>query len=72
MDTAIEVVKACTLKFRIPEPIRQADKRSRVWVQKTYDGHDKHHKKTKGVTKPKAKLKKEKDTTDDDGWTSKA
>ncbi|XP_021594383.1 endonuclease V isoform X2 [Manihot esculenta] len=33
LDTAIEIVKM-TCKFRVPEPIRQADKRSRVYVQK--------------------------------------
>lgn len=70
LETAITVVRACVDKYRIPEPIRQADLRSRKWVQKTYDGHDKHHKKTKGVAKKKQNKKK--DVTDEDGWTSVA
>lgn len=37
IQTAIAVVKACIKKFRIPEPIRQADQRSRQLAQKYYD-----------------------------------
>ena len=51
LDTAIDVVKSWIIGYRIPEPIRQADKRSRVWVHKAYDGYDQHHGKTKGVKK---------------------
>lgn len=51
LNTAVEVVRGCITKYRIPEPIRQADLRSRSWVQKTYDDHDKNHKKTKGIAK---------------------
>ena len=33
LDTALIVTKACISKFRIPEPIRQADLRSREKVK---------------------------------------
>ena len=33
LSTAVEVVKRCSLKFRVPEPIRQADIRSREWLR---------------------------------------
>jgi len=36
IDTALQLTKA-TCKFRIPEPIRQADLRSREHVRKVYD-----------------------------------
>ncbi len=37
LDTAIKVVKACIHKFRIPEPIRCADLKSRTLVKQYYD-----------------------------------
>ena len=37
LSTAIRVVKACILKFRIPEPIRCADLKSRTLVKQYYD-----------------------------------
>eukprot|EP00347_Sterkiella_histriomuscorum_P021420 403334040 len=37
LQTAIDVVKACIKKVRIPEPIRQADLKSRSLVKKFYD-----------------------------------
>lgn len=37
LKTAIDVVKACVKKFRIPEPIRCADLKSRSLVKKYYD-----------------------------------
>jgi endonuclease V len=33
LDTAVEVALACTTQFRIPEPIRQADLRSRAVIR---------------------------------------
>lgn len=33
LRTAVEVVKRCSLEFRVPEPIRQADIRSREWLR---------------------------------------
>ena len=38
LQTAIDVTIACIRKFRIPEPIRQADLRSRDLVKQFYDG----------------------------------
>jgi len=38
LDTAINVVKACVKKVKIPEPIRRADLNSRDLVRKYYDG----------------------------------
>ena len=37
LETSIKVVKACIYKFRIPEPIRCADLKSRSLVKKYYD-----------------------------------
>jgi endonuclease V len=37
LETAIAVTKACITKYRIPEPIRQADLRSRSLVKEHYD-----------------------------------
>lgn len=37
IDTAVKLTKACIRDFRIPEPIRQADQRSRTLVRKYYD-----------------------------------
>ena len=37
LETALEVTQACITNFRIPEPIRQADKRSRAIVKQVYD-----------------------------------
>ena len=53
LDSAIDVVKSWIVGYRIPEPIRQADKRSRVWVQKSYDGFNKRSKKNKDDYKEK-------------------
>lgn len=36
-ETAIKVTKACIRKFRIPEPIRMADQKSRTLVREIYD-----------------------------------
>ena len=36
LSTSLTVVKACTQKFKIPEPIRQADLRSRAKVKQIY------------------------------------
>jgi len=37
LKTALAVTQACISDFRIPEPIRQADLRSRAIVKKVYD-----------------------------------
>ena len=37
LDTALDCVKAMITKFRIPEPIRQADLRSRQLVKDIFD-----------------------------------
>ena len=37
LTTAIDVVTACIKKYRIPEPIRCADLKSRSLVKKYYD-----------------------------------
>lgn len=37
LESAIKIVKSCVHKYRIPEPIRQADLRSREKVRTTYD-----------------------------------
>lgn len=37
LDTAIKVVKSCIHKYRIPEPIRCADLKSRSLVKQYYD-----------------------------------
>lgn len=37
LDTAIECTKACIVQFRVPEPIRQADLRSREKVKEVFD-----------------------------------
>lgn len=37
LENAIKVVKACIRKYRIPEPIRMADQKSRELVRKYYD-----------------------------------
>ena len=61
LETAIEVVKLC-IKFRIPEPIRIADVRSRERVKIEFEGYNpKHHhgpKKKEKKQKPKPKAKK--------------
>ena len=40
-DTAIKATLACITKYRIPEPIRQADLRSRALVKQFYDNQNK-------------------------------
>jgi len=35
LATALEVVKRCSLEFRVPEPIRQADIKSREWLRES-------------------------------------
>ena len=37
LETAVKIVKLCITKYRIPEPIRQADGRSRGHVRDIYD-----------------------------------
>ena len=38
LQTSIDATLACVTKYRIPEPIRQADLRSRELVKQFYDG----------------------------------
>ncbi|XP_044463786.1 endonuclease V [Mangifera indica] len=38
LDTAVQIIKM-TCKYRVPEPIRQADVRSRDYLQKRWMGH---------------------------------
>ena len=37
LETAVKVVKSCILKYRIPEPIRNADLKSRQKVREIYE-----------------------------------
>ena len=48
LETALEATQACIGEFRIPEPIRQADLRSRALVRATYDKPEPKGKKKKG------------------------
>ena len=37
LETAVDIVRLTLDKYRIPEPLRQADKRSRIKVRELYD-----------------------------------
>ena len=45
LETALKCTKACIDKVKIPEPIRQADLRSRERVKEVYDSHKKKERK---------------------------
>lgn len=40
LKTCIDVVKSCIYKYRIPEPIRHADLKSRSLVKQYYDSNE--------------------------------
>ena len=58
LKTSIDVVKACIKKFRIPEPIRNADLKSRTLVKKYYDNVHDDDNGSKGKQQAKGKSKK--------------